>query len=421
MNLIYLLAPFFAIFARGKWLYAVTFLAFIVSLNTVDQSWGVYHYHIGSKYFKEVGYFDLYECSAQASSQYHLYRRNLRTYGFTNALPECNQSAFTAERWREFQLFHWHDIRFHNGMMRDKGLNATPSWIFIGERLANLPVSFLVWLDVLALGFAFWFAARHVGWRQVTWAVLFLTTFVGTLGRLWGHFGQWWWLALLIIGWTLMHNRKNAGGLLVGLSASLAIFPIFLMLGRNRREVLWSSVGLLAGLIVGAFTSRGLAAYPEFIENMLLHSSVIRSEPYNIGLFNQLALFRANDLNDYFVCFRGGLCQETYHHIAFQWWWLLAGLPLLLTMHGRIFALLTLSRYYWQMLILVPLFGSERERRWLFICNFAVYLFMAVDRDASWQYSGIIWCVYFALPFLQVLYSQIPYRRPIYITASTMP
>lgn len=401
MNIIYLLAPFLAIFTRGRWLYPITFLACIVSLNTIDQSWGVYHYHLGSKFFKEVGYFQLYECSALATGQTALYRRDLRTYGFTNAYPDCDESQFTPQRWQDFQNYLRSDTRFHNGMMRDKGLNATPTWIAIGERLANLPVSVLVWLDVLALGVAFWFVGRAVGWRQVTWAVLFLTVFVGTLGRLWGHVGQWWWLALLIIGWTLMHRRKNAGGLFVGLSAALVIFPAFLMIGRNRREIAWSVIGLLVGLLMGAFTSRGFEAYPEFVENMLLHSSVIRSEPYNIGLFNQLALFQVNDLDAYLTCFRGGACQDTYQHVALQWWWLLPALPLLFTPFGRVFALLTLSRYYWQALILIPLFGSERERRWLFTCNFAVYLFMALDRDASWQYAGIIWVVYFVLPLLE--------------------
>lgn len=403
MHILYLIPPILSPFTRGKWLYPIALLSLAVSLiGGITQHWGVYHYYLGSKFFAEVGYFDLYECSALATGQTALFRRDLHTYEFTSDYPDCDKSKWTGERWEEFTAYLRHDERFGNGMMRDKGLNATPTWVAIGEKLSFLSPAVLVWTDVIMLVMAAAVALPVVGLRRVILALLFFTMFWGTLGRVWGHVGQWWWLSLLIMGECLLHRRRDAGGILIGLSAALAIFPIFLLIGRSRKILLHGTIGLILGLLVGAGSSRGLNIYPEFVDNMLLHSSQIRHEPYNLGFLNQVSLTftNADTLDGYLTCFRGGTCTE-YQFPSLQWWWLLP-LPLLMfTKFSRIYGLLTLSRYYWQMLILIPLFEDERSVQWLFAANAATYILKSIDREIAWQYLGVIWMVYFFAASLQ--------------------
>ena len=49
------------------------------------RAWNVYHYYLGSKYFPELGYWELYDCTAQVMSpkelRDHKTIRELRTYG----------------------------------------------------------------------------------------------------------------------------------------------------------------------------------------------------------------------------------------------------------------------------------------------------------------------------------------------------
>ncbi|HEX2658864.1 MAG TPA: discoidin domain-containing protein, partial [Polyangia bacterium] len=117
--------------------------------------WDVYHYYVGTKYFKELSYDRLYECSSLADSEDPSLRRrvelrkimNLRTNvlgGTTEILahPENCKSHFTPERWAMFKK----DIEFfrnRQGVKRweeaqtDHGYNATPVWNILGTIIAN--------------------------------------------------------------------------------------------------------------------------------------------------------------------------------------------------------------------------------------------------------------------------------------------
>jgi hypothetical protein len=360
------------------------------------QWWGLYHYQIGSKYFNELGYFDLYDCSALARGMTAMPRRDLLNYEFRSDFPEC-ESLFSPERWAAFTEDLTGEDVFSANMLLDKGLNATPTWIALGELLSDLPMELLIWLDPLALVVALVIAGWLLDWRKVAYAALFILSFYGTIGRLTGHFGQWWWLALVIVGVALLEKRKDVGGLLLGLSATLAIFPAFLLIGRSKRILAWSLVGLLVGGAVGLFTSRGLSAYPEFIQNMMIHSPHIRYEPFNIGLFNTLSMAASppETMNDWLTCFRGGRCAVDYQ---FESPWLLWLLLLPLTMRtrlGAMFGAITLSRYYYQIVAIVPLGEPDYRTRALFALNAVFIAWLLTNRMQAYQFGHFLWLAYF--------------------------
>ncbi len=102
-------------------LWTVVILAVFNSGHDSKQEWGIYHYYMGAKYFSELGYFDLYECSVA----YPTARRDLRTYDFRFDNPDC-QATFSPQRQLEFQV-DLSRIDYEPSFMVDKGFNASPT------------------------------------------------------------------------------------------------------------------------------------------------------------------------------------------------------------------------------------------------------------------------------------------------------
>lgn len=407
MILILLLLSTVAMFklpTRALW--ALVFAGLLTTAaNAHIQWWGGYHYYTGIKYFREVGYFDLYDCTLEALNKPHMLHRDLHTYLFsTNAQP-CERF----DGWQGFSKevgSNWEVIK--GGAIRDKGLNATPTQIAISEPLTRLPLEWLVWLDALTLGVAVVAAGVCAGWRKAGYTALFMLTFYGTLDRLWGHFGQWWWLALVIVGVSLIHRHKSWGGALVGLSASLMIFPMFLLVGRNRRTVLWGVLGLGVGLFIGLFNSRGLNGYIEFAQNMSIHSGFIRYEPFNIGLYNSLSMsLTPQDITQsWLLCFHGEECVSAYHFVSPVLPWVLL-LPLVIwTRPGLIFGVLTLSRYYYLMLATIAIEHEEWVIRLFFILNTLLFCWRALNKEMAHSYSHLLWIVFFGILSIAFLKSH---------------
>lgn len=399
---------FMALFRlRTKWLWLLVCIGVASLIVTYQpQWWGLFHYQIGAKYFQEVGYFDLYNCSTLARGMTAMPRRDLYTYEFTTEFPMCDN--FTPERWQQFTQDLTGDDVYNATMIRDKGLNATPTWIVLGERLSYLPTDILVLLDPLFLGVALLIAGWLLDWRKVAYATLFIITFYGTLTRLTGHFGQWWWLCLVIIAISLIQRQKAIGGLFLGLATSLAIFPLFLLIGRSKRILAWSVVGMAIGLFIGLTTSRGFQAYPEFLENILLHSQHIRYEPFNIGLFNTLSMAASPQatLDSWLTCFRGGQCAVDYHFVAPVLLWLVM-LPLVLNSRvGAMFGLITLSRYYYLILAVLPLQDDLTQIRRLFALSTLLISWSVINRGSAYHWSHLLWIGYFASYWIPVLRQQ---------------
>jgi len=343
----------------------------MLGLSWMDnsQGWGMYHYYIGSKYFEEVGYFDLYECTITEATP----RRDLHSYDYRIDAPNCT-AQMTIERWQEFNQ-DIIDTGYYPQAMIDKGYNGTPTFTAIFGTLANwhiiTPQNAYV-VDIIALVSALFFCVWSFGWRKSAYVALIVLTFYGTLDRVWGHYAQWVWLSLVIVGVCQLEKRNAFGAYLIGISTSLAIFPIFLMFRyRQPKYIILCAVGLMTFGTIGFANGRGVNGYLEFAHNMSLHSSYVRQELCcNVGLSHTIA-FTQNPSDEYLKCFVEwqGDCATSYDRDFNPLFWL-ALIPITLTSPlGAMFGLLTLSIYYYLILGIIPIWYSEKWTQRLLLIN----------------------------------------------------
>jgi hypothetical protein len=205
-----------------------------------------YHYYMGSKYFHEVGYFELYNASLVADDETgRLYRPpddsilDLRTYRFRpvdDVLQERDayRARFDAERWNEFAA----DVDFFKHrlgpaawerILKDKGYNATPAWTaLVGPGLSRRVSTESAWgMQALAL--------LDVGLLLLAAAVVW---------RVFGGFGAL--LSIVLLGSTYMtaHVHMKGAFLRTDFIVALVLAMCALKTGRH----------LLAGGLVGYAT-----------------------------------------------------------------------------------------------------------------------------------------------------------------------
>ncbi|MES1172003.1 MAG: hypothetical protein ABUL77_02095 [Bacteroidota bacterium] len=249
---------------RGQLLVLIGILSFMAYWNFGAFHFGnythyheAYHYYVGSKYFPELAYDRLYECTAVADSEDPSLRRRVELRKMTNlrtnilestkeilAHPERCKQNFTPERWESFKQ----DIKFfrdRNGTRRwedaqyDHGYNATPVWNALGSTLAGLSPAtdgqlwYLTRLDpllIIGMCLMIWWA---FGWRTLCVAMaVFATNFPSRFYWTGGSFLRWDWLFHMTAGICLIKKgRPLLGGYLMAYSALLRVFPGFLFAG----------------------------------------------------------------------------------------------------------------------------------------------------------------------------------------------
>ncbi len=323
------------------------------------HAWDTFHYYVGAKYFRELGYDRLYECVAVADAHEpelaaRVARRritNLRTNVLESsreilAHPERCTERFTAARWAEFR----HDVAWFRGrenatrweeLSTDHGYNATPVWNVAGSLLANLApasdslVLALTSLDVVYFGAMLTVAAWAFGWRAVAAALLvFATYFPCRFFWTGGAFLRWDWLFYTVAAVACLKRGKPwLGGLALGYAALLRIFPGLLAAGpalalaiavvrglRPGSEGTWrgalglalraeparSHLRFLAGaalaaallLPLGAVVAGGPGAYRAFVANTLKHKATPLTN--NMGLRTVLT-YRPSEVGRHLV------------------------------------------------------------------------------------------------------------------------
>jgi hypothetical protein len=282
-----------------------------------------YHYYIGSKYFRELGYFDLYECSAVADQQQRKALRpdwkirDLRTYRYRTISsladrPRYCQELFSAKRWRSFGrdievLSGWLSPRGWNTALKDKGYNATPVWTMVAARFSNLvpleSAAGVFWL--LSFDWVFSLAifvgvGLAYGWRPALLvAVFFGLNSLSATGFVKGSLSRLDWLACLVLAVCLIkRGRYLPAGLLAGVSTSLRIFPGLFLVGLAFKAIwtvyrtrtvprnylqFFGAVAVSIGLLLGAtaLTSKGRARWQDFGTKITSHDRQIAG--YRVG------------------------------------------------------------------------------------------------------------------------------------------
>jgi hypothetical protein len=291
-----------------------------------------YHYYVGAKYFPEMGYDDLYKCTAIAEDQLgvvdiddggrhshidftkevHRPDRKIRNLGADNLLmsaagflehPEACTAHFTPERWAAFK----EDIRFFRSvadreffekMQTDHGYNPPPVWMLAGRFFADLfpaghKILGFVWLQWLAMldnvllaGMfgALWWA---FGWRVFAiGAVFWGCQAPGDDFFVQGAFLRQDWLFLFVLAACLARKRYFAlAGASLVYAALLRIFPGLAVVGwlvvagaylvrhkrmaRSHQRMLLGGVLAAAVLIPASIYVCGKDSYPHFYEHTL--------------------------------------------------------------------------------------------------------------------------------------------------------
>jgi hypothetical protein len=224
----------------------------------------VFHYFVGSKYFPELSYSSLYDCSLVAQAEAGFPQRtslwtlrDLRTNTFVPAeqalarADECH-ARLPGDRWTAFAA----DVRYFadaddvagwNRVLRDHGFNATPGWITLGRLVAGHSVAedatvgastsmldaSLPRLDPLLLLAALGSLAWAFGWRAACVATLAIALDpLAQFAWVGGGFLRNAWLAALLVGVALAKKRRFvAAGVALGIATHLQIVPGLALVG----------------------------------------------------------------------------------------------------------------------------------------------------------------------------------------------
>jgi hypothetical protein len=271
-----------------------------------------FHYYMGSKYFREIGYTRIYECTAVAEVELgrteDVRGRELRdlhdslikpvTTSYVLTDPGQCTKRFTPERWQKFKDdVVWFEAssrgNYWREMQKDHGYNPPPVWTMTGMLISSLGTAgdgffkLLSALDVaLNLGmvvlFGWAFGLRIMAVATVFWAVSAPSEFYWTGGA----FLRQDWLFLLVAAVCLARKRRyGLAGAAATWSALLRVFPAVLFIGwvlaivlqlirtrslrpEQRRLILGAVVA--GGILVPAsMLAAGTDSYPAFAKNIV--------------------------------------------------------------------------------------------------------------------------------------------------------
>ena len=284
-------------------------------------SWGPvlyhdqFHYYLGSKFFPELRYHLLYDCTALAELENGRGAtieegkvRNLRDNTMESGrlalrrAADC-RAAFSNERWDAFRR----DVDYFNTRVErvsqqryltDHGYNATPLWTTVGRfiaapttasdrttrLLAALDVAFLA-ASLLLIAWAF--APEAAALAALVWGVGHTWVYVHVGGL--GSFSRFDWLFATVAGVCLLAKRMGkAGGFALVTASLLRVFPGALFFGPAARGLhqLWRDRrldvelrGILLGAIAGIIVLVPLSilgtnggSYGDFVQNSQKHA-----------------------------------------------------------------------------------------------------------------------------------------------------
>ena len=379
--------------------------------------WNVYHYFLGSKYFPELGYHDLYVATLAADREADDYWSDIRTVRNLESYAVVSRAAasagyvpeehFSAERWRDFQR----DVKALQGqrspsrwrnIFRDRGYNPPPLWTAVGRLLTHFPADWL-WalkilcaLDLLLLAYTFWRIDRCFG-RSVMAAVLLLWTLSPVNeGRIVGGFLQYDWFCALALGLCSLRRRRPwPAAAYLAYAVGTRVFPVILLLSATvpwlRRFVLEGRVrkmqlrlvvalglcGVLA-LAVATLGGGGLDAWGSFVGNIEHHNEEHRFGQQRIGWAHAFTRdirhldFERPPKDDRRALFaqQRPLYLVSGALLLLLWGaatWRRTTIDAFLLGMAPFFVLAVSSRYYWACLALLPMLarpGPTGRRRW---------------------------------------------------------
>jgi hypothetical protein len=290
----------------------------------------VAHYYLGSKYFAEIGYGELYIAMLRAEAERYdnhfkaIEARDLEEQGLVHirALLERSppvKARFTPERWEAFQR----DVAFfrdamgnqYGEILRDHGFNPTPAWALFGGALANaVPagshggILLLTLIDpVLEAGMFLAIAWTFGVEIMLLCMVYFCVLFGASFGFVGGAYLRYMSLFSMVVSACCLQRRCYASaGALLAWAALLRVFPAILIvpivckaasevavtrrIPRHYMRLLLSFSATAALLVAStAVLPKGFQHWRDFTANTQRH---LRSDAYNTVGLTELLVYR---------------------------------------------------------------------------------------------------------------------------------
>ena len=242
------------------------------------RAWNVFHYYIGSKYFGELSYYDLYGATLAADDDWQAKKqaakgktrkrmkkvrdfrkikqaRDQRDYLVkprATIVADFDRTLISPERLEELGK----DSRYLRNYMgfgspgwpdcfKDLGYNPAPPWTVIGTPLASIVPTGSGWFwfiansdlpgYLLAIVLSWW----AFGLRTTAVMALWLNTFQINEARFTGGFLQYDWLVSVICAAAFyQRGRHQLAGVALSWGAMTRVFPGFLIIGIALQAVL---------------------------------------------------------------------------------------------------------------------------------------------------------------------------------------
>lgn len=212
------------------------------------HQWEQYHFLLGAKYQRELGWFNLYKATIIADRETVNVLQTLpTTRDLTNfeqvpidvALADASavRARFSDQSWADFKadwvaMSRLWGINWTN-VMNDHGNSNSPTWSILATPLARItPITlvgqaFLGWIDMLLM-LGLWLAIwQCFGHRVASIGLLFWAVAPNVFDYLSGSFLRWDWLfALGLAACALKVKRYGLAGALFGFAISTKLFPI---------------------------------------------------------------------------------------------------------------------------------------------------------------------------------------------------
>lgn len=257
----------------------------------------IYHYYMGTKYFKEVGYSGLYEATVIADYEddpsgfnREAYIRDLRDNTDLrkrwSVLLERERivAPFSKERWKEFkrdlEVFRdynppiWHSSRIHT----DHGYNGTPLTTTVLGLIANYQplelgafISIIKWFDLYLLLLVVALMGSFQGWSgALTFAFFWFVNPLNDYSLVGGAYLRYNYFVTLALAILFFQERKLAwSGFFFAVSSLFRIFPAFFFSGlfayhlisRDRRSLLVRNRRLYLSFLITCILTVGATAF----------------------------------------------------------------------------------------------------------------------------------------------------------------
>ncbi len=265
------------------------------------------HYHLGARYFDELGYLELYRQTWLAAGEPVGELRDLTTYevgiASATALPAWSEARWGSFRQDVATLRPTMTDAVWRSWFRDKGYNASPAWTAtVGRGVGARPASpgwfaVLGGIDVFMLFLCLGALAATFGGLPALLAAAWIGLFHGSANELLAGPLQVDWLLAATLGvCVLQRGRPWLGGALFGWAVVSRLFPGLLLLGpalalvrpdlrpRVTRFLGGVFLTILLGLTVGATTGRGVDAWNEFGAKIRVHAGQHHLGDQRVGL-----------------------------------------------------------------------------------------------------------------------------------------